>query len=87
MVLRGILQVSLLSLALALIVGGPALSAHPTPSPGPVVSPVLIDPLDPRAGSGPNRLGAPLLALVVVIGAGVAAAGLTYAYARATRQR
>jgi hypothetical protein len=86
-VLRGIVRAFLLALALALVAHSAALSADPTPSPAPVVSPVLIDPLDPRAGGGANSSGAPLLALVVVIGAGVVAAGVTYAYARATRQR
>ena len=88
MVLRGLVQASLLALALALLGAAPALASdHTLSTPGPAPSAVLIDPLDPRAGGGASRIGAPLLALLVVIGAGVAAAGLTYVYARATRQR
>ena len=60
----------------------PSPSAHPTPAP----SPILIDPLDPRAGAGANRVGAPLLALLVVIGAGLAAAALTAVYVKVARR-
>ena len=55
------------------------------PSPGP--SPVLIDPLDPRAGEGASRVGAPLMALLVVVGLGVTAAAATIAYAGMVRRR
>ena len=87
MVLRGIVQALLLALALTLAIDAPILGADPTSSPGAGASPVLIDPLDPRAGEGASSVGAPLLALLVVVGAGIAAAGLTYVYARAMRQR
>jgi hypothetical protein len=58
-------------------------AADPTPVP----SGLLIDPLDPRAGAGANRVGAPLVALVAVIGIGVVAAVATTLYVRATRTR
>lgn len=59
---------------------GVALGASPDPTPQP--SPVLVDPLDPRAGAGANQVGAPFLALLVVVGAGIAAAAATYGYVR-----
>lgn len=59
------------------------LAADPTPGP----SGLLIDPLDPRAGGGANRVGFPLLALVAVIGIGVTAAVVTALYVRVTRAR
>jgi hypothetical protein len=73
--------VALLTTASALTV----VAADPTPTPGP--SGLLIDPLDPRAGAGANRVGAPLLALVAVIGIGVVAAIATAFYVRVTRAR
>jgi hypothetical protein len=78
-----------LSVALALAMLCVALSAvtvfaqNPTPAP----SGVLIDPLDPRAGSGANRVGAPLLALVAVIGIGAGAAIVTALYIKVVRTR
>ena len=72
------------------LTAAPALGAEPSPSadPSPAPSPpVLIDPLDPRAGAGANRVGAPLLALVVVLAAGAIAAAGTVAYVRVTRRR
>ena len=59
------------------------LAADPTPG----ASGLLIDPLDPRAGDGPPPTGAPLLALVAVIGIGSIAAIATAAYVRLTRAR
>jgi hypothetical protein len=59
------------------------LAADPTPAP----SGLLIDPLDPRAGAGANRTGAPFTALVAVIGIGVVAAVATALYVRVTRAR
>lgn len=76
-------------LALALAVLILALSAtcvlavDPTPAASGV--PSLIDPLDPRAGAGANRVGAPLLALIAVIVIGAATAALTGLYVRLTR--
>ena len=59
-----------------------ALAADPTPGP----SGLLIDPLDPRAGAGANRVGAPLLALIAVIGIGAVAAAATALYVRVARR-
>lgn len=65
----------------------PVLGASPSASPLPSPAPVLVDPLDPRAGAGANQVGDPFLALVVVIGAGVAAAAATIGYVRLTGRR
>ncbi len=81
--------------AIALAVAIVALSAAPTLAAGPLYQagssptppPVFIDPLDPRAGAGANRVGAPLLALIAVIGIGAAAAAVTLVYIRVTRTR
>jgi hypothetical protein len=86
-VLRGIVTTLALALALTLSLSLPALAQGPDATPRPVASPVLIDPLDPRAGDGASQVGAPLLALIVVLLLGLAAAGLTYAYARLVRCR
>ena len=75
-----VLALTLTSIA-ACATGRPAATG-----PSPVASPVLIDPLDPRAGEGPNRVGAPLLALLVVVGLGVAAAAATVVFVRLTRR-
>jgi len=76
-------------LALAIISLGPVsvLAAEPTPSPSPAASPVLIDPLDPRAGEGASSVGAPLTALLIVVGLGIAASAATLAYVRVTGSR
>lgn len=51
-------------------------------------SPVLIDPLDPRAeGEGPGLVGSPVLAAIAVIGLGLLAAGVAAVYVRLTRTR
>lgn len=55
--------------------------------PTPAATGLLIDPLDPRAGSGANRVGAPLLALVAVIAIGFVTAAVTAIYMRVTRAR
>lgn len=60
----------------------PALAADPTATP-----PILIDPLDPRAGEGASLVGAPLLALLVVVGLGLLAAATTLAYVRLVYRR
>ncbi len=60
----------------------PVLAASPNPSPVPTG--VIIDPLDPRAGSGAPLVGAPLLALVAVIVIGIGAALATVIYVRLT---
>lgn len=85
-VLRGIARTLLLALALTIAVAAPVLAADPTPGPTPAPSPVLIDPLDPRAGGGASSVGAPLLALLSVVGAGVVAAAATYVYATRLRR-
>jgi len=87
MVLRGYVTTVLLSLTLTLVVAPLALAQSPTAVPGPGASPILIDPLDPRAGEGASQVGAPFLALVVVIVTGLAAAGLTFGYVRLVRSR
>ena len=48
---------------------------------------MLIDPLDPRTGEEAGAVGAPLLALLVVIGSGLIAAALTYGYVRVALAR
>jgi hypothetical protein len=51
-------------------------------------SPLLVDPLDPRAeGEGPGIVGAPLAAAVAVIALGLLAAALTLVYVRFSRRR
>ena len=51
-------------------------------------SPVLIDPLDPRAeGEGPGLVGDPLLALAFVLALGLLAAGAAALFVRLTRRR
>jgi len=64
-----------------------AIGADPTPAASPVPTGVFIDPLDPRAGAGANRVGAPLIALAAVLGIGVAAAVVTALYVRVVRAR
>jgi len=59
------------------------LAADPTPA----ASGFLIDPLDPRAGGGANRTGAPLVALFAVIVVGAVAATLTALYLRVMKAR
>jgi len=74
------LALAMLCLALVTVT---AFAANPTPA----ASGALIDPLDPRAGAGVNRVGAPLVALVAVIGIGAIAAAVTAIYVRAARAR
>ena len=64
-----------------------AAAADPSPGTSPAPSGLLIDPLDPRAGAGANRVGAPLLALVAVLVIGIAAAAATALYVRVVRTR
>jgi hypothetical protein len=50
-------------------------------------SPMLIDPLDPRAeGEGPGVVGAPLLAALAVLALGALAALATAVYVRLTHR-
>lgn len=63
------------------------LGVHVAPAFGAEPSPVLIDPLDPRAeGEGPGLVGAPLLAAVVVLAIALVAAAATALYVRMTRR-
>lgn len=59
------------------------LAADPTPG----ASGLLIDPLDPRAGSGANQVGAPLVALLATIAIGTLTVVLTATYLRLSRTR
>lgn len=76
----------LLALALSTAVVAPALAADPTPGPTPGASPLLIDPLDPRAGASASEVGAPFFAIFIVLGAGVVSVAGTLAYVRMTRR-
>ncbi|HWH24298.1 MAG TPA: hypothetical protein VNW68_05320 [Candidatus Limnocylindria bacterium] len=60
--------------------------ALPPPVAGQEPSPMLIDPLDPRAGDGGATIGAPLLAALVVIAIGLAATIATLVYVRLARR-
>jgi hypothetical protein len=62
-------------------------AATPTTTPTPAATPVLIDPLDPRAGAGASLIGAPLLAAVAVVVVGVLVAVATLGYARLVGRR
>lgn len=70
--------------ALLLVVLSAATVLAADPSPG--ASPLLVDPLDPRAGAGANRVGTPLLAILVVLGVGILAAATTSIYVRLSRR-
>lgn len=72
-----------LALLLLVLTAATVFAADPSPLP----SPVLIDPLDPRAGAGANRVGLPLVAIFVVVGAGLLAFMATAFYTRLTRGR
>lgn len=80
--LAAVLAAVLAAICLATLVG-PVWAVDPSPVP----SPVLIDPLDPRAGAGASLVGSPLLAALIVLGLGVLAAGATLAYVRLTARR
>jgi hypothetical protein len=67
-------------LLFATLLNSAALGAEP--------SPVLIDPLDPRAeGEGPGIAGQPLLAALVVLTLGLLAAGAAALYVSIGRRR
>lgn len=66
----------------------PVLAASPSAlSASPAPSPVIGLPVDPRAGAGAPLVGAPLLALLFVLVAGVSAALATVAYVKVTAKR
>jgi hypothetical protein len=89
--MRLVIALALLLVALTVVsarTAVPVRGADPTPSTSPApAATVFIDPLDPRAGAGANRVGAPLLAIVVVVVAGAATFLATYGYVRLTRRR
>lgn len=83
---RGLILAVFLALTLTLSAVAPALGADPSPGVTPGSSEVIIDPLDPRAGEGANRIGAPLLAIVFVLGVGTLTILATYSYVKVTRR-
>jgi hypothetical protein len=71
----------------ALAASPSALAASPSAlaaSPSPLPSPVIGVPTDPRAGAGAPLVGAPGLALLVVVAAGLLVAVATLVYVRLT---
>ncbi|MGI8928800.1 MAG: hypothetical protein ACR2H0_04970 [Candidatus Limnocylindrales bacterium] len=76
-----------LALTFAVLILALSVSAVLAVDPTPASSGILIDPLDPRAGAGANRVGAPLLAMIAVIVIGAVAAVVTGLYVRLTRAR
>lgn len=72
---------------LATALAAPALAASPSLLPSPAPSPIIIDPLDPRAGGGAPLVGAPGLAFIVVVGAGILVALTTFAFVRLAQLR
>ena len=83
---RGLVLAAFLALALTLGALAPVYAAGPSPAATPGASPVLVDPLDPRAGEGASRVGAPFLAMITVIGIGAFAAVVTVAVVKVTRR-
>ena len=83
---RGLFVAVALALAMSLSAYAPMLAADPAASPSAVASPLLVDPLDPRAGEGASTAGAPLLAVLVVVGIGLAAGAATYVLVRVTQR-
>jgi len=72
-----------LAIVLVALVSVTVFAADPTPE----ATGLLIDPLDPRAGAGANRVGAPFVALVAVIAIGLISALATAIYVRFVRAR
>ena len=83
---RGLILAVFLALTLTLSAAVPVFGADPSPAVTPGASAVIIDPLDPRAGEGANRIGAPLLAIVFVLGVGTLTILATYSYVKVTRR-
>ena len=83
---RGLLTACFVALALTLSAFAPVYAADPSPAATPGASAVFIDPLDPRAGEGASRGGAPFLALVIVVGLGTTVVAATFVYARMSRR-
>jgi hypothetical protein len=80
---RAVFVALALAIVLVALVTVTAFAADPTPE----ASGLLIDPLDPRAGAGANRVGAPFVALVAVVGIGLLSALATALYVRFSRAR
>jgi hypothetical protein len=85
-VFRGLLTACFVALALTLGALAPVYAADPTPAATAGASPVFLDELDPRAGEGASRGGAPFLALLIVVGLGTTVAAATFVYARMSRR-
>ena len=77
----------LLAAALLQAFALPAFAASPSVAPTPLPTPVLIDPLDPRAGSSASMVGAPLLAALGVIVVGLLVGLATLGYVRLVGHR
>ena len=76
----------LVAASLTLATYTPVAAVDPTPSASAAAAPVFVDPLDPRTGESASRVGAPLLAAIVVIGMGIGAAAATFVYVRVVRR-
>jgi hypothetical protein len=85
-VFRGLVLSAFVALALTLPAAATAFAADPSPAVTPGASPVIIDPLDPRAGEGASRVGAPFLALVFVVGLGAVTAVATITFIKVSRR-
>jgi hypothetical protein len=85
-VFRGLFVALLLVLALTVMTYAPVLAADPVATPAAAASPVLVDPLDPRAGQGASKVGAPFLAVLIVVGIGIAAVAGTFVVVRLTQR-
>ena len=83
---RGLFFALLLAIVISVPASAPVFAADPSPAASPVASPVLVDPLDPRAGEGASRVGAPFLALVVVVAIGALTIGATVLFVRVSRR-
>jgi hypothetical protein len=88
---RGLVAAAAVLLALAAIslvlAAGLLLASHLAPAAALAAdpTPVLIDPLDPRAGGQASRVGDAVAAIIAVIGVGAVAAVITYTYTRIGR--
>jgi hypothetical protein len=76
-----VVGVMLIGVGVLLAIAAPTFAASPTPEP-------LPTPFDPRGGGGePGVVGAPLIAIVAVVGLGVLTAAITAIYVRLVRTR
>lgn len=77
----GLCRVVTSAIALAILASSPAIAASPSPSGGAAGG-------DPRSsGEGPGFVGDPIVAIVAVLGIGLASAAITYLYVRLTAGR